>query len=182
MVVFSSLFDFERKVSVSHVACQRTTPAQACTVLGDVKSKTGMLVQLGFRRLMVSPVFSAPPKKACARKCEKLVYKRYFEQNGSAMASFFAPIYACRGHPQFFWLDKDSAMQTRESVGEHLKPAENDEADLGDDDQFMDVLNSLHPTAHSHLAMYPCHSLRILQDQLAVPGVLQAPSTRRRLS
>lgn len=80
-VVVYGLLDHENKMSVVNVVLKRTTGSTI-----PIKSKERLIIQCGYRRFVVNPVFSQHTNG------NKHKFERFFQPNSTVVASFFAPI------------------------------------------------------------------------------------------
>uniref|UniRef100_A0A2M4A635 Pre-rRNA-processing protein TSR1 homolog n=1 Tax=Anopheles triannulatus TaxID=58253 RepID=A0A2M4A635_9DIPT len=80
-VIVYGLLPHEHQMSVMNV-CLKRTPNSTI----PIKSKERMIVQCGYRRFIVNPIFSQHTNG------DKHKYERYFRPGGAIVATFFAPI------------------------------------------------------------------------------------------
>lgn len=80
-VILYGLLPHEHKMCVVNAVLKR---APDSTI--PIKSKEKLIVQCGFRRFIVNPIFSAHTN------CDKHKYERFFRANETVVATFYAPI------------------------------------------------------------------------------------------
>jgi pre-rRNA-processing protein TSR1 len=80
-VILYGLLPHENKMSVVNVVLKRATGSTI-----PIKSKERLIIQCGFRRYIVNPVFSQHTNG------KKHKYERFFQPGSMIVASFFAPI------------------------------------------------------------------------------------------
>mmetsp|Transcript_97204 Transcript_97204/g.203013 ORF Transcript_97204/g.203013 Transcript_97204/m.203013 type:complete len:787 (+) Transcript_97204:134-2494(+) len=83
--ILSNIFPCEQKVSILH-----TTLTRHKEYTEPIKSKQELHIHCGFRRLNARLTFSEPPKKSSS--CKKYRFMRFFHQETTACASFYAPV------------------------------------------------------------------------------------------
>jgi len=84
-LILSTLYPSETKVSVMHSSIQRHDEYQEI-----LASKAEVVVQCGFRRFPVRPVYAEAGKRYAPDK--KLKYARFLHQGTTAVASWYGPI------------------------------------------------------------------------------------------
>ena len=82
VLVLSSLFPYEQKLSVVNAKLSRYSE-----YLPEIKSKEEILIQAGFRRFLIRPIFSENIESR-----QKSRYQKYFLPHSTAVASFIGPI------------------------------------------------------------------------------------------
>lgn len=80
-VILYGLLDHENKMSVVNVVLKRTADSTI-----PIKSKERLIIQCGYRRFVVNPVFSQHTNG------KKHKFERFFQPGTTVVASFFAPI------------------------------------------------------------------------------------------
>jgi pre-rRNA-processing protein TSR1 len=82
--VLSATFPCEQKVTVVHGTVTRHRE-----YTDPVKSKQELALHCGFRRFSARPIYSEIPKRAST--CKKFKFSRFFHQDATVCASFYAP-------------------------------------------------------------------------------------------
>ena len=94
-LVASTVAPFECKMTVVHCRVNRVAPENNVDGFPEIKNKEKIIVQCGFRRLTVSPLFSEIPKQASS-VLQRMHRTLPADTSANVMMSFYAP--AMFGH------------------------------------------------------------------------------------
>lgn len=105
-VLLSGLLPFEEKLTVMHSTFQRSSSWSPA----PLKSRDLLVAHLGFRRVLMHPLFSD-----AGIRCDKLKYMKYVPPTGFVTCSFYAPL-CFRPCPLLAFKPRQSGTEVRAVV------------------------------------------------------------------